>query len=113
VVPVLASVLTIAGLFVMWSLYRVYVLDAVTGTVLHYDSVTDSQVRITFEVVKDGGTPATCVLRARARDGSEVGRATVSVPAGPVDQKSVVVTHVLPTTGRPLTGELAGCAPIR
>lgn len=109
VVPALATVCAVAVAVVLVLAYRAYVVDAVTGQVLHYRDVTDTQVAITFEVVRPPGTRVECVVRARAQDGSEVGRASVAIPSSPAGGRTVVVTHVLPTTKRPYTGELVGC----
>jgi hypothetical protein len=65
-------------------------------------------VVITFEVTRPAGRAVSCVVRARSRDGAEVGRAVVPVPASG-GNGSVVVTHALPTRARPVTGEVEGC----
>jgi hypothetical protein len=108
-VPALAAVAGAACLAGTWWLYQSNLVSAVHYQVLRYDQVTDRQVRVVFEVVKPSGEPAQCVVRARSRDGTEVGREVVDVPAGHEGDKSVIVTHVLITTARPVTGEVTGC----
>ena len=108
-VPVLAALAAAACLAVIWWLYQSNLAKAVHFQVLRYDQVTDRQVRVVFEVVRPSGEAAQCVVRARGRDGAEVGREVVDVPAGRTGDKSVIVTHVLVTTARPVTGEVAGC----
>jgi hypothetical protein len=110
-IPLLASAVVGAGLFVAWSMYRTYTADSIQSRVTRFDSVTDSSIRVTFEVIKDGGEPATCVVRARSRDGREVGRAEVPVPAGERGGHAVTVTYTLATSQRPVTGEVQRCAP--
>jgi hypothetical protein len=112
VVAALATITAAVCLLGVWRLYAAYLDGRVHYQLLRYDSVTDRQVRVVFEVVKPSGQGASCVVRARSRDGAEVGRQTVEVPAGRPGDKSVIVTHVLPTTARPVTGEVAGCGPI-
>jgi hypothetical protein len=96
-----------------WLVYAAQLEGRVHYQLLRYDSVTDRQVRVVFEVVKPSGEGARCVVRARSRDGAEVGRETVEVPAGRPGDKSVIVTHVLATSARPVTGEVAGCGRAR
>lgn len=72
-----------------------------------YD-VTDEQVVVEFTVVVPDGEAATCVVRARARDGSEVGREEVRV-APPAGVTRPVVVHRLATRARPVTGEVQRC----
>jgi hypothetical protein len=109
VVPALALLMAAVCALIIWRLYSTFLDGRVHYQLIRYDSVTDQQVRVTFEVVRPGGEAARCVVRARARDGSEVGREEVAVPPGRRGERSVVVTHVLKTTARPVTGEVAGC----
>ena len=51
-------------------------------------------------------TPATCVLRARARDGFDVGYAVVELPPA---QGRTYHTFEMRTAYRALVGELVGC----
>ena len=46
-----------------------------------YTDITDTQVLVDFRVTVPAGGSAVCVLRARARDGAEVGREEVTVTA--------------------------------
>jgi hypothetical protein len=69
--------------------------------------LNDHQDLVTYEVHKPASWTVTCVIRARDADGAEVGRQTVTVPAG----KSVVVAHfTLPTSAKAVTGEIVDCA---
>jgi hypothetical protein len=69
-----------------------------------------AQVRVTFELTRPGTGPVNCLVRARNRQGAEIGRALVRVPAG---RQTVIVTYSLPTRGRAVTGEVLGCSPVR
>jgi hypothetical protein len=62
-----------------------------------------------FTVHRPDGVPATCTVRARARDGVEVGRAVVKVPAG--TEERARMRYTLETSRRPFTGEVLGCGP--
>ena len=74
-------------------------------TVLGYDVVDDHVVEVRFEVRKAGTSAVVCVVRARDRDGVEVGSEDVRV--GP---DVAVVTHRLTTTRRAASGEVTGCS---
>lgn len=79
-------------------------------TVERFYDVTDNQVVVEFTVYVPAGEAAVCAVRARAYDGSEVGRQEVRVePAAGVTRPHVV--HRLTTTGRPVTGEVQRCWP--
>lgn len=72
--------------------------------------VGPAEVKVTFDVNRPDGEPVQCLVRARDRQGAEIGRALIRVPAG---RRHVVVTHTLPTKGRPNTGEVLGCSPVK
>jgi len=95
--------------FVGFRLYRAYgdrdYSAAVTGF-----TTADGSVDVEFIVRLPEGGRASCVVRARDLNGTEIGRATVDVTAGS-QPKRTVVTYQLATTGRPVTGEVAGCSP--
>lgn len=77
-------------------------------TVERFYDVTDSQVVVEFTVRVPAGQTAVCAVRARAEHGGEVGRAEIRVPADPEADRTRVV-HRLPTTERPVTGEVQRC----
>jgi hypothetical protein len=80
----------------------------VTASLRAYDVQSDDRIEVVVLVRRDDGAEVTCVLRARDREGREVGRVTVDVPAGPDE---VVVTETFPTTGRAILGEVQECRP--
>jgi uncharacterized protein DUF4307 len=103
----------VLGLVVTIKLYRQYALAPYQVTVSQIGPVTDHSVTITFSVRKPAGRPASCTVRARARDGREVGRTEVAVPAGSPDQTTASVTVTLTTSARPIVAEVPGCGPAR
>jgi hypothetical protein len=68
--------------------------------------VTDERMTITYEVQRHETSPATCVLRARALDGFDVGYAVIELPAA---QGRTNHTFEMRTASRALVGELVGC----
>ncbi len=79
---------------------------AIQAGVLAYDTVSDGHMTITYEVERRDETPATCVLRARARDGFDVGYAVVELPPA---RGRTQHTFQMATAYRALVGELLGC----
>ena len=66
-------------------------------------------VSITFRLHRTHNVPVDCTFRARGRDGSEVGRATVTIP--PSRRSTVTTVYPLHTTTRPVSGEIESCEP--
>jgi len=79
---------------------------AIDAGVLSYRTVTDERMTIGFEVQRRETSPATCVLRARAMDGFDVGYAVVELPPA---QGRTNHTFEMRTASRALVGELVGC----
>ena len=79
---------------------------AIAAGVLTYRTVSDDRMTIEFEVERRRTSPATCVLRARAEDGFDVGYAIVELPPA---QGRTYHTFELRTAYRALVGELLGC----
>ncbi|HEX7745583.1 MAG TPA: DUF4307 domain-containing protein [Micromonosporaceae bacterium] len=91
-------------------LYRMYGDPVYRADVITYTDATDTQLVVTFRVTLPPGGAANCVLRARARDGAEVGRAEVRVDAPP-GQTQVTTSHRLATSRRAFVGEVLRCRP--
>lgn len=72
-----------------------------------YVITSDSSVTVEFELAREPGRAATCLIRARGEAGTEVGRRQFPVPASA--RRSVVVREPLPTSARAATGEVVGC----
>ena len=72
-----------------------------------YDVVDDRTVDVTYLVrTADTSQTVTCVVRARDRDGNEVGRTTSTSKAGASEQ---VIAVTLRTSARAVLGEVVGC----
>ncbi len=107
--PVLRALLAVLGL-IATKLYRQYGDPEYRADVITYTGITDSRVVVDFRVTLPPGGSATCLLRARAYDGAEVGHAEVTVTAGP-GERHVTARHEVPTTARPFIGEVLRCRP--
>jgi hypothetical protein len=110
VLPLLVAAVLVAGLLATIQLYRTRVADQVHAGVTAFSVRSDRAVRVSFEVSKDSGDKVVCVVRARGKDGSEVGRAEVPVPVEH-PEGTVEVTYTLTTRKRAVTGEVQGCRP--
>lgn len=107
----LLLVVTVAlGALVTVRLYRQYGDPNYRAQVITYQDITDSQVVVRFQVTVPPGGSAVCLVRARSRDGAEVGHEEVRVTAPP-GERQVSATHRLATTARPLVGEVLRCRP--
>lgn len=107
----LAIAVIAVGVVIAVKLYRQYTLAPYQVRIITVTDLSDTGVTVTFEVTRPAGEPALCTLLAHTRDGEEVGRATVTVPAGPPGETVTKITYTLPTTKRPVTGEVPGCGP--
>jgi Domain of unknown function (DUF4307) len=93
--------------FVLWAGLHLATPDVRTA-LLAYEEITETSVTVRFEVVKDAGATVVCRVRARNLDNVSVGGQDVLV--GPPEHGArSVVEVVLPTTERPINGELTGC----
>ncbi len=79
---------------------------AIDAGVVSYVTLADDRMTIGYEVQRRDPAPATCVLRARAKDGFDVGYAVVDLPAA---QGRTYHTVEMRTAYRALVGELLGC----
>jgi hypothetical protein len=109
---VLAGVVIIAALAVAVRLYRVYGDPMYRAQVVRFTDITDSQVVIDFRVTVPSGGSAVCLVRARSRDGAEVGHAEVKVTAPP-GQERAQTSYRLATSARPIIGEVIRCRATR
>ena len=79
---------------------------AIDAGVLSYKTVSDERMTIGYEIERRDTNPATCVLRARAMDGFDVGYAVVELPPA---RGRTTHTFEMRTAYRALVGELVGC----
>ena len=107
----LAGLVAVAGLVIAVKLFRQYSQAPYQVTIIDITDLSDTGVTVTFDVTTPPGEGATCTVVAHTRDGEQVGSAQVSVPPGAPDQSSSRVIYTLPTTKRPITGEVPGCGP--
>lgn len=109
-VAVLLSVLFLALLVaIALNLYARYGAQEVSVRERGFAVVSDEQVRVDFDVTSPPGETAWCLVRARGADGAEVGRVFVPVTSGADSDGAQTVRHLLPTTGRAVTGEVVRC----
>ncbi|HET8657607.1 MAG TPA: DUF4307 domain-containing protein [Micromonosporaceae bacterium] len=109
-VGVLVAAVVAAGLGVAWRLYQQYGDPAYDVSVIRVDEITGTGVTVEFAVNVPPGGSATCVVRARAYSGEQVGRAEVTVTAEP-GRRRVVTRYRLATSAQPFTGEVTRCRP--
>ena len=107
----LLVVLLLVGLTALsWVLYQRWGVRDVTARVRTFSVLSDSTVRVVFEVTPKDRQPAYCLVRARDETGAETGRQIVEVPAPPPDERTVVHRHDLATRDRAVTGEVPTCS---
>lgn len=104
----LAGLVIIAAVAVAVRLYRAYGDPMYRAQVTRFTDITDSQVVIEFRVTVPSGGSANCLVRARSRDGAEVGHADVRVAAAP-GQERAQTSYRVATSARPITGEVVRC----
>jgi hypothetical protein len=104
--PALVVVLLVGGTIVSGLLVWQLATPTVSAGVSSYTTVADDRIDIEYQVVRRTDVAVTCVLRARAADGYDVGYATVELPPA-----SGRTQHELRmrTAYRALVGELLGC----
>ncbi len=97
----------IAGSAIAWKLYSTYSADVIGVHVTAFSVVSEHQVHVQFQLTEDPSSAVTCIVRARSRDGTEVGRANVVVPA----DGSRITSYILTTRKKAVTGEVLRCTP--
>jgi predicted secreted protein len=104
-VGLLAVLVVVAMTAIAVRLYRQYGQPEFAPRLLAVPETADDRVTVRFEVRKRGDDPAVCRVRARARNGEEVGAADVAVPAG----RRVVVTSTVSTRARAFAADVPRC----
>jgi hypothetical protein len=80
----------------------------VTGSLAGYAVIDNETASVTISVTRsDPSRPVDCVVRVRAKDGSETGRREVLVP--PSDQATVQVTTTVKSSKPPALADIYGC----
>jgi hypothetical protein len=107
----LALVTLVVGTLVSVRLYKNYGDPAYDAQVVTYTDISDAGLTLTFRVTIPEGGQATCVVRARSKDGAEVGKQDVLVRDAAGDGATTTVTERLVTTAKPFVGEVLRCVP--
>ena len=82
--------------------------SAVEGTLAGYRLIDPQTVSVTISVTRlDPSRPVDCIVRVRAKDGSETGRREVLVPPG--SEPTVQVTTIVKSSQPPVMGDVYGC----
>jgi hypothetical protein len=80
----------------------------VEGTLAGYRLIDPQTVSVTISVTRlDPSRPVDCIVRVRAKDGSETGRREVLVPRG--SEPTVQVTTIVKSSQPPVMGDVYGC----
>lgn len=109
-VALLATVAVLAGMIVTVRLYTLYGDPTYDPKVITYTEATADGILIDFSVTVPPGGSATCLVRARSRDGAEVGRDQVTVHAEP-GERQIRTRYRLATDGQAFLGEVVRCQP--
>jgi hypothetical protein len=105
---ILAAMVAVAGIVLAAIAYQRLGRSDVEGTLAGYQLIDSQTVSVTISVTrKDPSRPVDCILRVRAKDGSETGRREVLV--APSTQTTVQVTTVLKSRKPAVVGDIYGC----
>jgi hypothetical protein len=104
----LAALVVAAGVAVAVIGYQRLGTGEVTGSLAGYQVIDDETASVTITVTRsDPSQPVDCIVRVRARDGSESGRREILVP--PSDQATVQVTTTVKSSKPPMMADIYGC----
>jgi hypothetical protein len=105
---ILAAVVAVVGVILAAIVYQRLGRGDVEGTLAGYQLIDSQTVSVTISVTrKDPSRPVDCIVRVRAKDGSETGRREVLV--APSAQTTVQVTTVLKSSKPAVVGDIYGC----
>lgn len=108
VVVTLGALVVVAGLVVAVIGYHRFGTSDVKGTMAGYRVIDDQTASITISVTRsDPSRPVDCIVRVRAKDGSETGRRELLVP--PSDAGTVQVTTTVKSFEPPVVADIYGC----
>jgi Domain of unknown function (DUF4307) len=107
-VAAVAVVAVAAGVAVAVAGYQRLGRSDVVGTLAGYQLIDSQTVSVTISVTrKDPSRPVDCIVRVRAKDGSETGRREVLVP--PASEATVQVTTIVKSSKPAVVGDIYGC----
>lgn len=108
VVIALGLLVVAAGIIVAVVAYQRLGTGDVKGTLAGYRLIDDETVSVTISVTRsDPSRPVDCIVRVRAKDGSETGRREVLIP--PSQAATVQVTTIVKSSKPPVMGDVYGC----
>jgi hypothetical protein len=80
----------------------------VKGDINAYQVLDDQTVSVTISVTRtDPSKPASCIVRARSKDGDETGRREILVP--PSTEATIQVATTVKSYKPPFVGDIYGC----
>ncbi|OBI20563.1 DUF4307 domain-containing protein [Mycobacterium sp. E2497] len=104
----LGALVVAAGLVIAVVGYHRLGMSAVTGSLVGYRVLDDQTASVTISVTRsDPSRPVDCIVRVRAKDGSETGRREVLVPAS--DAATVQLTTTVKSSKPPGVADIYGC----
>src|SRR6201995_4887577 len=104
----MAMLVVAVGLVVAVIGYQRLGTSDVTGSLAGYAGIDNETASVTISVTRsDPSRPVDCIVRVRAKDGSETGRREVLVP--PSTQTTVQVTAIVKSSKPPAVGDVYGC----
>jgi hypothetical protein len=106
---VILAVVLVICVFLAVRLYRQYGDPAYDSQIVGWSDVTATQMRIKFTVNVPAGGAASCILRARDYNGTEVGRRTVTVRSTG-GATTVTADELVTTTARASAGDVLRCS---
>jgi Domain of unknown function (DUF4307) len=97
-----------AGVLVAVIGYQRLGTSDVTGSLAGYRVIDDETASVIISVTRsDPSRPVDCIVRVRAKDGSETGRREVLVP--PSEAATVQVTTTVKSSQPPIMADIYGC----
>jgi hypothetical protein len=104
----LAVLVVAAGVLVAVIAYQRLGTSDVTGSLAGYRVIDDETASVIISVTRsDPSRPVDCIVRVRAKDGSETGRREVFVP--PSEAATVQVTTTVKSSQPPMMADIYGC----
>ncbi|OBI07986.1 DUF4307 domain-containing protein [Mycobacterium scrofulaceum] len=104
----LGALVVAAGLVIAVVGYHRLGTSPVSGTLAGYRLIDDQTASVTISVTRsDPSRPVDCIVRVRAKDGSETGRREVLVP--PSESATVQLTTTVKSSKPPVMADIYGC----
>lgn len=104
----LAVLVVAAGVAIAVVGYHRIGTSPVSGTLAGYQVIDGETASVTISVTRaDPSRPVQCIVRVRAKDGSETGRRELLVP--PASQATVQVTTTVKSSKAPVMADVYGC----